>query len=185
MSASPAQSHAVPHGPASRSLDQGASAAGLRAVAILEAAKGILVVALVIAIITLRSHIEDYAGDLLYHLHIDFDHRFGHFLLGAAAELTSARLATVVLVSSAYASIRFVEAWGLWHRRVWAEWFAVISGTIYLPWELMKVAQRASWEHVGLLVLNIVIIVYMLQNRLRDARMRAHERNDEIARLVS
>jgi uncharacterized membrane protein (DUF2068 family) len=158
---------------APQALDQRASATGLRAVAILESAKGVLVVALAIAIIALRGHLEDYTEDLLYHLHIDFDHRFAHLLLDAASKLTGTRMLTVALISSVYATLRFVEAWGLWHRRVWAEWFAIVSGTIYLPWEILNVIERVTWLHVGLLVVNIAIIIYMLEMRVRALRSRA------------
>jgi uncharacterized membrane protein (DUF2068 family) len=153
-------------------LDHGANTAGLRAVAILESTKGILVVALAIAIIALRGHLEDYTEDLLYHLHIDFDHRFAHMLLDAASKLTGTRMLTVGLISSAYATLRFVEAWGLWHRRVWAEWFALVSGSIYLPWEILNVVQRVTWLDVSLLAINVAIIIYMLEMRIRALRLR-------------
>jgi uncharacterized membrane protein (DUF2068 family) len=161
---------------APQALDQGASAAGLRAVAILESVKGILVVALAIAIIALRGHLEDYTEDLLYHLHIDFDHRFAHMLLGAASKLTGTRMLTVGAISSIYATLRFVEAWGLWHRRVWAEWFALVSGTIYLPWEIISVMERANWLHIGVLAINVAIILYMLEMRIRALRLRVNAR---------
>lgn len=157
---------------APQGVDVRASAAGLRAVAILEAGKGLFVVLLVTVIITLHGHIEDYTEDFLYHLHVDFDHRLGQILLDAASKLTGARILTLVLAASAYVTVRFVEAWGLWHRRVWAEWFALLSGAIYLPWELVKVAERVSWLHVGLLAVNVAIIAYMLEIRIRALNSR-------------
>jgi uncharacterized membrane protein (DUF2068 family) len=167
---------------APRALDESANAAGLRAVAILEATKGILVVALAIAIIALRGHLEDYTEDLLYHLHIDFDRRFAHVMLDAASKLTGTRMLTIGLISSAYATVRFIEAWGLWHRRVWAEWFALVSGTMYLPWEIMNVVERATWLHVGLLATNVAIIIYMLEMRIRALRLRVKARREGLAR---
>ncbi len=155
---------------AAQAVDEGSSKAGLRAVAILEATKGVLVIALTVVIVALRGRIEDYTDDLLYHLHIDFDRRFAHLLLDAAAKVTGAPVLTVALVASGYAAVRFVEAWGLWRKRVWAEWFALVSGTIYLPWEIMKVAESVTWEHVGLLAINVAIILYMLEIRIRAAR---------------
>jgi uncharacterized membrane protein (DUF2068 family) len=168
MTTSPARKTAR----APRALDEQANAAGLRAVAILESTKGILVVALAITIIVLRGHLQDYTEDLLYHLHIDFDRRFAHMLLDATSKLTGTRKLTLCLISSVYAALRFVEAWGLWHRRVWAEWFALISGSMYLPWEISSVVHRASWLHIGLLAINVVIILYMLEMRIRALRLR-------------
>ncbi|HMF74274.1 MAG TPA: DUF2127 domain-containing protein [Bryobacteraceae bacterium] len=177
MSATPARKflHAPP------AVDQGSSATGLRAVAILEASKGLLVVAAAIVLIALRGRIEDYTEDLLYHLHVDFDHRFAHILLDAASKLTGAPKVTLALASSGYAAIRFVEAWGLWRRRVWAEWFALVSGTLYLPWEIAKVAERATWFHIGILAVNVVIILYMLEIRVRAMRSRAKQAKEGTA----
>jgi uncharacterized membrane protein (DUF2068 family) len=167
---------------APQALDQHANAAGLRAVAILESTKGVLVVALAIAIIALHGHLEDYTEDLLYHLHIDFDHRFAHVLLDAASKLTGTRMLTVGLISSVYATLRFVEAWGLWRRRVWAEWFALVSGGIYLPWEILNVVQRVTWLHVSLLAINVAIIIYMLEMRIRALRLRVKQRHADQTR---
>jgi uncharacterized membrane protein (DUF2068 family) len=76
----------------------------------------------------------------------------------------------VALGALLYSSVRFVEAWGLWHRRVWAEWFALLSGALYLPWELMRVAEKTTWERIAVLAINLVIILYMLEIRIRAVR---------------
>jgi uncharacterized membrane protein (DUF2068 family) len=163
--------HREPH-----AVDEHASKAGLRAVALFEAGKGVLVLVLAGIIIAVHNHIEDYAEDLLYHLHIDFDHRFGRALLHAASKVGDARMWTVAGAAALYAAVRFVEAWGLWHRRVWAEWFALLSGTLYLPFEILKVAERASWERIGVLAVNVVIVLYMLEIRIREARCKEEEK---------
>ena len=66
--------------------------------------------------------------------------------------------------------VRFVEAYGLWHYRIWAEWFALLSGCLYLPWEIYKVAQKPTWIHWVVLAFNVVIVLYMLYVRLRYPR---------------
>jgi uncharacterized membrane protein (DUF2068 family) len=159
--------------PAPQSIDQRASRVGLRAVAAFEAAKGVLVVVLLILLLAVHSRIEDYAEDLLFHLHIDFDHHFAQRFLRGASKLSDSPLWTVGIGATIYAMVRFIEAWGLWNRRVWAEWFALLSGAIYLPFELMKVAERANWERVGVLATNIVIVMYMLFIRIRDSRSKS------------
>ncbi len=149
-------------------VDNRASKAGLRAVASFEALKGVVVLVLGIALLVLHERVEDYAEDLLFHLHIDLDRRFGHLVLHAASQISDARLWTLALAVATYPAIRFVEAWGLWNRRVWAEWFALLSGAMYLPWELLKMAERPNWMHAGILAVNIVVILYMLEIRIRE-----------------
>lgn len=149
-------------------VDEHTSAAALRAIATLEALKGIAVLLLGIALIFVHKHVEDYTESLLFHLHIDVDRRFGHALMSAAMKLTDVRLLTILLAATSYATVRFIEGWGLWHRRVWAEWFALLSGALYLPWEILRITERPDWERVGVLVINIVIILYMLMIRVRE-----------------
>jgi uncharacterized membrane protein (DUF2068 family) len=151
-------------------LDQRSSDAGLRAVASFEAFKGVLVILLGLFVVIYHQRAEDVTESLLDHLHIHTDRRLGHALMHAAATLSDARLWTILAAILAYATVRFVEAWGLWHRRVWAEWFALLSGAMYLPLELLKVAERATWERVSVLVLNTMIVLYMLYIRLRERR---------------
>lgn len=151
-------------------IDERSSRAGLRAVASFEAAKGIAVLALGILLLFVHAHAEDLASSLLFHLHIDPDRRMAHALLTAAQRLNDARLITIAAAAVSYTTVRFVEAWGLWNRRVWAEWFALLSGCLYLPWECLKLAERVDWERLGVLAVNIVIILYMLYVRVSSCR---------------
>jgi uncharacterized membrane protein (DUF2068 family) len=167
MDSTPHRPHREP-----QAVDQHASKTGLRAVAIFEAAKGLLVIALAIALVAVRDHIEDLAEELLYHLHIGFDHRWAQALLHGASNLSDMRIWTVVAVALSYATVRFIEAWGLWQRRIWAEWFALLSGTLYLPLEILKVAEHRRWETIAILVINLAIVLYMLEIRIRESRSR-------------
>ncbi|MDQ2842197.1 MAG: DUF2127 domain-containing protein [Acidobacteriota bacterium] len=157
--------------PGPPAVDLRSSKAGLRAVATLEAFKGALVILLGVTLLLVHSHVEDYTESLLYHLHIDFDRRFGHMLLNAATTVSDARWWTIGVAAASYASVRFVEAWGLWNQRVWAEWFALLSGALYLPLEFLKVMERPDWERVGVLVINLIIVLYMLYIRIRECRV--------------
>jgi uncharacterized membrane protein (DUF2068 family) len=157
-----------PNAPAPQAIDARSSPAGLRAVATFEALKGTVVLLLGVTLLAVHSHAEDFASSLLFHLHIDPDRRLAHMLLNAATRLTDARLFTIAAAALTYTAVRWVEAWGLWNRRIWAEWFALLSGALYLPWEILKIVDRVTWERVGVLVINVVIILYMLYIRIRD-----------------
>lgn len=156
-------------------LDERSSAAGLRAVAGFEALKGIGVILLGVILVAVHQHAEDFAESLMFHLHMDPDKRFTQAVLNAAWHVSDARLWTIVLAVMAYAAVRFVEAWGLWNRRVWAEWFALLSGTMYLPWEILKLIDHVNWEHIAVLVINLTIIGYMLMIRFRPNLMQEVE----------
>ncbi len=136
-----------------------------------EGIKGAVVLLLALGLLTLlHKDVEGAAEQLLVHLHINPDRRLSHALLNAASRLTDARLWGFAGAAVAYTAVRFTEAWGLWHRRVWAEWFALLSGMLYLPWEIVKLAERANALHLLLFLGNLAIILYMLRIRWQACR---------------
>lgn len=62
----------------------------------------------------------------------------------------------------AYASLRFLEAYGLWQDKRWAYWFSVIGYGLFLPLELYALIKTFDWIHLLLFLINlaIVLIVY-------------------------
>lgn len=121
-----------------------------------------------ITLLFVHQHAEDFAASMLFHLHMDPDRRVARMLMQAASRVNDARLWTIAAAALTYCTVRFVEAWGLWNRRIWAEWFALLSGALYLPWEILKLIERVDWERVGVLLINVLIIGYMLYIRIRD-----------------
>lgn len=163
-----------PHPHLPEAIDERSSPTGLRAVATFEALKGGGVLLLGLTLLAVHRHAEDFAASLLFHLHLDPDRRMAQVLMDAATRVTDARVLTIAAAALTYCSVRFVEAWGLWNRRIWAEWFALLSGAMYLPWEILKLVERVDWERVGVLVTNVVIIAYMLYIRIRDCGSITH-----------
>jgi uncharacterized membrane protein (DUF2068 family) len=157
--------------PAPQAVDERTSAAGLRAVAIFEAAKGTIVLLLGLGVLALlHRDVESFAEGLLAHLHVNPDRRLSHALLNAASRVTDARLWAIAAGAAAYAAVRLTEAWGLWRRRVWAEWFALLSGALYLPYEIAKLVERPNLAHAAVFLGNVAIVIYMAAIRLRACR---------------
>ncbi|MGD0178335.1 MAG: DUF2127 domain-containing protein [Terriglobales bacterium] len=136
----------------------------LRMVASLELAKGMIVLLAACGVLLLirREDPWDVADSLLKLLHISPDHHFAQVFLDWADSLTAARIWTVAGAALAYSVLRFVEAFGLWYARAWAEWIALISGAIYLPFEIYKVIHRQNFFHVSVLLVNVAIVLYMV-----------------------
>jgi uncharacterized membrane protein (DUF2068 family) len=134
----------------------------LRAIASFELTKGLIVLlaALVVVFMVGRDP-WDFADGMLRILHISPDHHFAQLFLDWADTLTDAKLWTVAAVGSTYAILRFVEAYGLWYARTWAEWIALISGALYVPFEIYKLIGRQNVLHISVLVINLIIVLYM------------------------
>ena len=157
--------------PAPQAVDQRSSATGLRAIATFEAIKGVVVLALSLGLLGLiHKDVEQTVENLLSHLHVNAEHRLGKVILHAASTTTDARLWALAGGAVAYSAVRFIEAWGLWNRRVWAEWFALLSCGLYMPVEILKLGEHPNWIHFVVFFGNLAIFLYMLWVRMAAYR---------------
>lgn len=109
----------------------------------------------------------DVAESFLEWLHISPDTHYAQVFLNLADQVTDAKLWCVALGALAYSSLRFLEAYGLWRERAWAEWLALISGAIYLPFEIYELLRRPDGIRVGIFVVNLAVVLYMVFLRLQ------------------
>ena len=146
-------------------------AGGVRMVAGFEAAKGALVLLVGCGLLALAHQDLQALGErLVTHLHLNPASRYPRIFLHALAATGDARLGWLMAGALVYALLRFVEAWGLWHGRGWAQWLAVASGAIYLPLEVVELARGVSALKLFTFGLNLAILAYLtavLRRRLR------------------
>lgn len=146
-------------------------AAGLRAVASLELTKGLVVLLLGFGAVSLvHKDAWDVAETVLRFLHVNPDHHYAQVFLNLADNLTDGKLWALAAGATAYSIVRFVEAYGLWRERTWAEWFALISGALYVPFEGYELIRRPTLIHLAVLLINLGIVFYMLYLRLSADR---------------
>jgi len=139
---------------------------GIRLVALLEAAKGAVVIIAGFGLMALiHRDVQAVAEDVVRHLHINPARHFPHIFLDAAAAASDARLWALALAAMLYAVIRFAEAYGLWRERAWAEWFGIISGALYLPVEVYELTVRVSVIKVSILLVNLVVVGWLIRVR--------------------
>lgn len=87
--------------------------------------------------------------------------------------MNDSRLMALAGLAFLYATLRFVEAYGLWRMRTWAEWLAIVAGSIYLPVEVYEMSRRATWMRGCVLLTNLLIVVYLVSVRLASRRWRS------------
>ncbi|HEY6769304.1 MAG TPA: DUF2127 domain-containing protein [Candidatus Sulfotelmatobacter sp.] len=113
-----------------------------------------------------------YAESLLALLHINSDRRWAEMFLDFTDNITDARLWAAARIAFAYSALRFVEAYGLWRARGWAEWVAFLSGTLLLPFEVRELLRGITILRSVLFVGNLAIVFYMLHVLLENRRQR-------------
>jgi uncharacterized membrane protein (DUF2068 family) len=140
---------------------------GLRAVGCLEIGKGAAAIAFGIWLLTFRERdIGEMTANLLDRLNIDPAHEFAIKLVSMADRITPEKVQIAAVIAFLYAVVRFTEGYGLWNARTWAEYFALISGAVYLPWEIWEFVRRPSWFHATLIVINVIVVLYIAYVRL-------------------
>lgn len=135
---------------------------GLRVVSIFEATKGMLVLLSgfgLLAFIHKDLHLA--AERLVRHFHLNPASRYPRIFLDLADHVTDGQLWLLALFALLYAVVRFVEAYGLWRERRWAEWFALLAGGIYIPIELFEISRGVTWPKAVLLIVNVGIVGYL------------------------
>lgn len=152
---------------------------GLRVVSFVEAAKGLLVLLAGFELLTyIHKDLHLAAEQLVRHFHLNPASRYPRIFLDLVEHVTDAQLWVLALSALLYAVVRFVEAYGLWLQRRWAEWYGLVAGGICVPIELFETARKVTWPRVTLLIVNTAIVVYLsfILYHARQERARAGER---------
>ena len=146
----------------------------LRSIAVFEAAKGLLALAAVCGLISLRHTDLHAATDAFLLRHgVNPERHYTRLFIESVAKATNHHVGQLAALGFAYALIRLVEGHGLWQGKHWAEWFAVISAGIYLPLEFQHFAHHATFLNAAVILFNIVVILY-LAKLLKQQRAQRH-----------
>ena len=131
----------------------------IRAIAVFEAIKGALVLAAGFGLLSLlHRDAHRIACEFISRVHLSPVQKYPKIFIDLADHITDSRLWFFAILALIYSIFRFVEGYGLWKERVWGEWLAVLSGTIYLPIEIYEVCVKVSVVSVFALVANIVVV---------------------------
>ena len=140
----------------------------LRTVATFEAAKGILVLLLGLGLLRLiHKNLDEFAEQLIRFLHASPGGRLSNLFVTAAGRASDKSLWALAGAALIYAIVRFAEAYGLWNDREWAEWFALLSGAMYLPWEMYSLMRHPHPIKWAILLANVAIVLYMIVLRVQ------------------
>lgn len=113
----------------------------------------------------------DVAESFLEWLRVSPDAHYAQVFLNLADQVTDSKLWFVAAGAIAYSSLRFAEAYGLWFERIWAEWLALVSGAIYLPFEIYEIIRRPDAIRIAIFLINLAVVLYMIYLRW-DGRTR-------------
>jgi len=136
--------------------------AGLRAVAIVEAAKGLLVLAVGLGLFSLMHRdLQAIAEHIVERFHLNPASRYPQIFLDLSGKVGDSKLQLLALGALGYSTLHLIEAYGLWLQRRWAEWLAVAVAGVYIPIEIYELWERVTWIRISLLAINVAIVAYL------------------------
>ncbi|MGE5054206.1 MAG: DUF2127 domain-containing protein [Acidobacteriota bacterium] len=143
----------------------------LQTVATIEFLKGLFVTLMgICALLLVHKDAWLYAESLLAVFHISTDRHIAQMFLDLADNVTDSSLWAAARLAFAYSLLRFIEAYGLWRCRTWAEWVAAVSGTLLLRLEVRELFRHVTLLRCGVLIVNVAVVVYMVYVILANRR---------------
>ena len=149
----------------------------LRGIALLEAAKGILVLAAGFGLLSLlHRDVQAEAIRLIGYLHLNPGWKYAGVFIEATSRVTDKVLWSFAALALVYSVFRLVEGYGLWRERAWAEWLALVSGMAYLPVEIYRLARKFTGLRLSVLTVNLLVVVLValvLWRSIKARRLRS------------
>lgn len=147
------------------------SSSSLKAVAMLEALKGLVALAAASgALLLVHRDLHQVALLLVEHTHLNPAARYPNIFIEAATHLQNSKLVLIAAGSVAYSIVRFVESYGLFREAAWAEVFAALSGSVYVPYEIDALMRKPGWLGLFILVINLMVVAVVVLALLRRRR---------------
>lgn len=144
---------------------------GVRMVAILEVAKGVAALVIGFGLLSLvGTDLEAAARHLVRAVHLNPDAYYPSKFIDLVSKVDESWLFILAGLVAFYVCVRFVEGYGLWHMKAWAEWLGILSGGIYLPFEIVEFVRHLDWLIGLVMVVNAGIVGYLIYVRFRHSR---------------
>ncbi len=128
--------------------------------------KGTLLLLLALGVYSLADNdlIHDYRA-FLHWIHVDPERQFFTDLAAKIRTITPANIYWLATGTALYSLFSLVEGTGLICRVSWAGWMAIGESAFFIPIEIYELLHGFSTAVCIILVLNIVIVWYLFQNR--------------------
>ena len=156
----------------------------LYAIIALKLLKGLLFVTLAIMAYTLSDNdLPAEYRNLLQNLRLNPERSFWADLAVQIGQLSEVKVLWAAAGTLVYSMFSWVEGVGLMFRVSWAGWLAIGESAFFIPIEIYDLVQQAAPDRprpghtvtvLIILVLNIFIVWYLLQNRHRLFRHHQH-----------
>jgi uncharacterized membrane protein (DUF2068 family) len=138
--------------------------AGLRVIALIKIAKGLLLTGLAFGFFhAINRDLGETVRSITVRLRIDPENAAVRLLLEKIANVDPHTLRTIGLITFVYAGELYVEGIGLWLNQAWAKYLLIVATGGFLPFEARACIVNFSWERLILILLNLVALLYVVR----------------------
>jgi uncharacterized membrane protein (DUF2068 family) len=138
--------------------------------------KALLLIAVSVGAIRLLH--RDIAGTLTHWIEVmrvDPENRWVHGLLVKVFRVTPKQLKELSVGTFLYAVLFATEGIGLLRRKRWAEYFTIVTTSLFLPLEVYELARHFTLMKLAVTFVNLGIVAYLVA-RVRPITSRAARR---------
>lgn len=135
---------------------------GVRAIALFEGTKGMLMLAFVsVFILFFNADAHALAEVLINKFQLNPKGYYPRMLLMLSDTVTGTKLMVICACAFLYSAIKISEAYGLWRHRNWGRTLGIASIGVLIPYELYEVVHLYTHTKLVVLLINTAIVWYL------------------------
>jgi uncharacterized membrane protein (DUF2068 family) len=156
----------------SKTMQRGESESrGLWLIAAFKIFKGLALLAVGIgALKLLHKDVAVQTERWIEELRVDPHNHYIHWVLEKLSVLDARKLKELSVGTFFYSALFLTEGIGLALRKRWAEYFTIVSTSLFIPLELYELAKRVTFARGILVLVNAGIVAYLVMGLRRDAK---------------
>jgi uncharacterized membrane protein (DUF2068 family) len=144
---------------------------GLRLIAAFKIFKGLALLAVGIgALKLLHKDVAAQTARWIELLRVDPHNHYIHWVLEKLSILDARKLKQLSVGTFFYSALFLTEGIGLALRKRWAEYFTIVSTSLFIPLEFYELAKRVTLAKGILVLVNAGIVAYLVMELRRDAK---------------
>lgn len=124
----------------------------------------------------LHKDIADEIDTFARHMRFNPESKLVNFILDRASLINDPLLRRIGLAAYCYSALCIIEGMGLYLEKAWGEYLTLAITVSFLPWEVFEIFRSLTWLHVGLLIINVLVFIYLLKLVGERTRQKVHER---------
>ena len=106
---------------------------------------------------------------------LDPDNKYVDWVIDHTKLVHAKQLEMLAAGTFTYALLFLVEGIGLYREKAWGEYLVIVEVCLLMPLEIVGICAKPDLLRIGLLIANILILVYLIYLRIKTVRRRRRE----------